>query len=377
VTASTPTHKNSPVGEIHFGAEVEGAVEQAADWLGDPELAGLLRTAYHPGAGYGEAFAKLFAGIFREFGVILLDANDPELHRIAAPIFAASIRQSSELDSALLARGDALRSGGFHEQVKVTPSSTPLFASQDGARIPIHRANGGFLIGAVALDQAELLRRIEASPQQFTPNVLLRPVVQDYLLPTLAYVGGPAEIAYFAQAAVVYEALLGRITPSLPRLAVTLVEPHIKRLLDRYGLTAGDAFIDEEQLRDLMAQRTLPSDLTATFEAARLQLHDSLQSISSALGRLDPTLVPAAAKAGAKMRHQIDRLHTRTVHAELRRNVILARHAAQLSSALYPGGNLQERTIGGIYFVARHQDLLRRLYDAASPDCLDHQVLFL
>jgi uncharacterized protein YllA (UPF0747 family) len=155
------------------------------------------------------------------------------------------------------------------------------------------------------------------------------------------------------------------------------VEPHIKRLLDRYALTVNDVFIGEEQLRDRMAERTLPSDLTASFDAARQQLHDSLRTISESLGRLDSTLVQAAEKAGGKMRHQLDRLHTRAVHAELRQNLILARHATQLSSALFPGGNLQERTIGGVYFLARYPNLLRLLYETASLDCLDHQVLYL
>src|SRR5262249_44518192 len=154
---------------------------------------------------------------------------DPELHRIAEPIYRAAIERAEELDDTLLARGKELESAGYHQQVKVTPSSSLLFALRDGARIPIHRrANGKenrFTIGNEELSQHELQAQISSAPQNFSPNVLLRPVVQDYLLPTLTYTGGSAEVAYFAQGAVVYERLLGRVTPIVPRFSATIVEP--------------------------------------------------------------------------------------------------------------------------------------------------------
>ena len=147
----------------------------------------------------------------------MLGSCRSELHRIAAPLFADAIRRAGELDDALLARNRELQAGKYHEQVKVTAESTPLFALVDGVRVPIHRANGGFKVGRESLSAEELLRRIETSPENFNANVLLRPVLQDYWLPTLAYIGGPAEIAYFAQVGVVYEKLLGRITPVVSR----------------------------------------------------------------------------------------------------------------------------------------------------------------
>jgi uncharacterized protein YllA (UPF0747 family) len=156
---------------------------------------------------------------------------------------------------------------------------------------------------------------------------------------------------------------------------VTLVEPHVQRLLARYDLTVSDTFMTEERLRDRLAKRVLPPDLTSHFQAARARLRESLDSITGGLRQLDPTLVEAAERSGAKMRHQLDRLQTRAAYAELRRNEILVRHAALLRSALYPGGNLQERTIGGIYFLARHPNLLQQLHDAASPACHELQVL--
>ena len=199
-----------------------------------------MRETYRPGETLGTAFARLYARLFADWGVIVLDASDGELHRIAAPIYQAAIERSDELAAALLKRGEALEAAGYYQQVKVTPSSVLVFTLQNGARTAIHNRERSdeFVIGsgegdAEKTSKAELLRRVACAPEQFSPNVLLRPIVQDYLLPTLAYTGGAAEAAYFAQAGAVYEALLGRVTPIVPRFSATIVEPKIQRLIER------------------------------------------------------------------------------------------------------------------------------------------------
>src|SRR3989454_9155950 len=214
LTAPAQGPPDAPVGTVTFGAEIEPVVEAVAGILGDSEVTGFLRDAYRPEENLGSAFARLFTRLFANWGVILLDASDRELHAIAEPIYRAAIERTAELDDALLARGKELEAAGYHQQVKVTPSSTLLFTLRGGARIVVHRRPNGslnpdFLVGEERISQPKLLDEISSSPHHFSPNVLLRPVVQDYLVPTLAYAGGSAEIAYFAQAAVVYHALLG------------------------------------------------------------------------------------------------------------------------------------------------------------------------
>ncbi|MBZ5597185.1 MAG: bacillithiol biosynthesis cysteine-adding enzyme BshC [Acidobacteriia bacterium] len=381
----TPTEglPDAPVSTIKLGAEIGPVVEAAAALLGDSEVAGWLRQCYQPGETLGSAFARLFAKLFADWGVILLDASDPELHAIAAPIYGSAVERAEELDEALLVRGKALESAGYHQQVKVTPSSTLLFTLRDGGRIPVHRRTNGspqpdFLIGEEKIPQAELLRRIAAAPHHFSPNVLLRPVVQDYLLPTLTYTGGAAEVAYFAQAAVAYEALLGRITPIVPRFSATIVEPKPQTLLQRYRLGLTDLFPGPESLREQLAAHTLSQEVQAAFENAGTNLEKSLSVLRESLARLDKTLVEAANNAGSKMQHQLEQLRSRAARAELRHSEVLARHAEFLSNTLYPNKTLQEREIGGIYFVARRGlDLLRQLYETIHTDCLDHQVITL
>jgi uncharacterized protein YllA (UPF0747 family) len=282
-----------------------------------------------------------------------------------------------------LALGKALESAGYHQQVKVTTSSTLLFTLKNGARVPVHRRvsadeSADFLIEGEHISQAELLRRVTSSPQDFSGNVLLRPVIQDYLLPTLAYVGGSAEVAYFAQVGVVYEALLGRITPVIPRLSATVVEAKPKGLLERYGLCLTDLFQGPEKLRELMAFRALSNELQSAFDQGEASLEKSMAAIRESLARLDTTLVDSATNAASKMQHQLAQLRSRAARAELRQTEIVSRHADLLCNLLYPNKTLQERQIGGCYFIARHgAELLQGLYDTIHADCLDHQVVFI
>ena len=378
-TVPTQPLPAAPVGTIRFGAEIESVVGAATGILGPSSISDFLREAYRPGETFGSAFARLFARLFADWGVILLDAADPEFHQIAEPIYQAAIERVSELDDALLARGKELETAGYQQQVKVTPSSTLLFTLHGGARVPVHRhPNGGtdFLIEDEQVSQGELLGRIKSAPQEFSANVLLRPVIQDYLLPTLAYVGGAAEVAYFAQVRVVYQALLERVTPIVPRLSATIIEPKPKTLLERYGLSLPDLFLGSEKLRELMAARSLPQELQSAFDQAEASLQKSLAAIRESLGRLDPTLVDSATNAASKMRHQLTQLRARAARAELRHEEILARKADLLCNLLYPNKTLQEREIAGAYFMARQgTEFLQALYNTIHTDCLDHQVV--
>src|SRR6202050_799926 len=274
-TLTTWSHgvASAPVGNVLLGEEILPAVEEAAALLGDSEASQWLRESYRPGETLGTAFARLFARLFGTWGVILLDASDAELHRVAAPIYRAAIERAEELDAALLNRGQALEKAGYSQQVKVTSSSVLLFAMHEGARTAIHRrvSGGGsgtaaeFVIGgepgAEKLSSGELQDRVASAPENFSPNVLLRPVVQDYLLPTLAYTGGAAEAAYFAQVGAVYEMILGRVTPIIPRFSATLVESKVQRWLQKYDITVPDTFQGTEALGQKLASHTLPAGL--------------------------------------------------------------------------------------------------------------------
>jgi len=385
-TLATPSHgvAGAPVSEVRLGEEILLLVELAAKTLGDCDVTRLLREAYRPGETLGTAFARLYARWFAEWGVVLLDASDRELHRVAEPVYLAAVERAAELDDALLDRGKALEAAGYHQQVKVTASSVLLFALRDRARTAMQRrANGAaaeFIIESESrtekVSQSELLEQVAASPEFFSPNVLLRPVVQDYLLPTLAYTGGAAETAYFAQVGAVYEVLAGRVTPIVPRFSATLVEPKIQRLLERHGVSMLDVFGGADALRQKLAERNLPQSLQAAFDTMNKSLDSNLATIREKLELLDRTLVDAAQTAGSKMHHQLERLYTQAARAEAQKGELVGRHAEMLAQALYPNKGLQEREIGGVYFVARYgAELLHQIHDTIRTDCHDHQVL--
>jgi bacillithiol synthase len=383
-TLATSSHgtAGAPVGTVRMGDEILPVVEQAAALLGDNEIAALLRETYRPGETLSTAFARLFARLFADWGVIVLDASDGALHRIAAPVYRAAIERADELAAALLARGQSLEAAGYHQQVKVTSSSVLVFTMQNGARTAIHHHSESdrFMIGsekdAEKISQAELLQRLRTTPENFSPNVLLRPIVEDYLLPTLAYTGGAAEAAYFAQAGAVYEKLLGRVTPIVPRFSATIVEPKIQRLLEKHGISLAAVFPGPEALRRQLAANSLPEDLQAAFDTARKSLDSQLATVVEKLIKLDRTLVDAAETSRSKIQHQLEKLYAQAARAEAQKGELLTRHAETLSQALYPEKGLQERGIGGVYFLARYgNELLQQLYDAIHSDCPDHQIL--
>jgi bacillithiol biosynthesis cysteine-adding enzyme BshC len=375
-TVETEGKPDSPVANVRLAAGTNEVVAKAAQILGETLAAEYLWDSYRAGESFSNAYARLYTRLFADYGLVLLDPSDEELHKIATPLFVEAIERAGELDEALLARNREIAQAGYHEQVKITAESTPLFALVEGARVPIHRANGGFSIRKERLTLDELKRRVEEHPESFNANVLLRPVLQDYWLPTLAYIGGPAEIAYFAQVGVVFEKLLGRVTTVLPRMSATLIEPKIEKLINKYELNLQDMFHGETQLRDELAAKSLPPELKMDFERGRLAVEEAMQRISESLHKLDPTLVEAARNATNKMIYQVGHLEKRASQAELRREEILSRHAAMIENSLYPRKTLQEREIAGLYFYAKYgAALIDRLIETAGNPCPEHKIV--
>lgn len=380
-TGPTTGVAGAPVSDLNLTNEITSVIDQVAPLLGDMDVTGALREGYVPGASLGAAFASFYARIFAEWGVILLDASDPELAKIAEPMYRASVEHSEELAKALLERGKALEAAGYHQQVKVAESSVLLFTKVDGVRTPIHRRDDGeFVIGPETaqekISKADLLQRIAQHPEWFSPNVLLRPVVEDYLLPTLAYTGGAAETAYFGQAGVVYEMILGRVTPVVPRFSATIVEPKMQRLLEKHSISVTDVFEGPEAVRREIAAHSLPADLKHAFETAKASFDSNFAALKEKLEKLDRTLVDAADTSLSKMQHQLEKLHAQAARAESQKGELVSRHAELLSQSLYPDKGLQERGIGGIYFLARYGNgLLHQLHESMHSDCHDHQIL--
>src|SRR6266436_3644290 len=264
-----------PVGRIPLSAQIEPFVQEAAELLanqGSDLLAQYLMESYRPEETYGSAFGKLFARLFVRQGLILMDPLDAGLHRVAAPLYQHALAERDALNEKLLKRGKELDRAGFDAQVKVTSRSTLLFYLADGLRQVITASGGTFQAGEKSWTRDELVHRTHTEPENFSPNALFRPVVQDYLLPTAAYIAGPAEISYFAQSEVAYRHLLGRMPVTLARAGVTLVDAKANKLLQRYGVSIEDVWAGSQGLRHKMEGKSLPDSLAQKFDRDQKQI---------------------------------------------------------------------------------------------------------
>jgi uncharacterized protein YllA (UPF0747 family) len=287
------------------------------------------------------------------------------------------------LETALLARSGELTSAGYHAQVLVTPGHSLLFLldAETGARQPLRRGeNGQWKAGAQTYSTTEVLAILDTEPERLSPNALLRPVFQDGILPTAAYIAGPAEIAYFAQSAVIYERVLGHVTPVLPRLSATLVEPALAKVLASHEIQFPQLW--EAKTADGLSQRlgarAMPIELKRKLSGAGKSLDTELDALTEYMAAMSPDLGRAAGVSANKMRYQMNRLRGMAASFEVQREASLQKHATALMLNLFPEGQLQERVIGGIWFMARYgEGLPSLLVENAAQECPGHRVLFL
>jgi bacillithiol biosynthesis cysteine-adding enzyme BshC len=352
-----PAMADVPVGRVLLGTEITDLVQFASSLLSGPDsssLAEILQLAYTPTATYGGAFAQLFASIFTDEGLILLDPLDERLHRVAAPILRQALEQRDELNALLLARGKDLEHAGYAAQVNVTSRSTVVFSMEDGQRKVISTANGdSFSSGRHTASRDEWLQKLENYPELFSPNALFRPVVQDFLLPTAAYFGGPAEIAYYAQSQVLYEKLLGRMPVILPRADFTLVDPKAVRILNRYHLEVEDVWQGRQTLRKRMYRENLPKKLTRQFNSTLRRMETSTKKLHGAIAKVDPTIQGAIARAEKRIRYQIEKLREKTGASLDRHDKLVEQQEQFLENLLYPEKRLQSRDLCFLPFLSR------------------------
>ncbi|HEX9188731.1 MAG TPA: bacillithiol biosynthesis cysteine-adding enzyme BshC, partial [Vicinamibacteria bacterium] len=273
--------------------------------LGRDETLALVAECYRPGIPLSEAFAGLVSRALPE--MVVLDPSDLALKRLAFPVLARELREGSPTSRLALEAGKALLAGGYHQQVPVRPGFLNLFAVVDGERRALALSGGVVEVRGTRerWSVEDALRRLEEDPAAWSPGALLRPLVQDALLPTAAYVGGPAEIAYHAQISPSY-AHFGIPRPALlPRPSVTLVEPPQARTLDAEKLALGDLAGDPETLVSRWARDAYP-DVEAAFARAREALERELRAVEEALGAHDPTLRAAAAAARGRALFPVD-----------------------------------------------------------------------
>lgn len=336
-----------PMADVPLG-DVEALLAQLVEAAGsaaDPAPLDAVRAAYGPGETVGSAYLRLLRALLEPLGVAVLDASHPSVRQAGEPLLRRALVRAAEVEQALEARTAMIAAHGFTPQVAPVPGLSLVFA-RDGAgkaRVPIARA------AAVAAEpDAEL-----------GPNVLLRPVVERAILPTLAYVAGPGELAYFAQVSAVAEVLEAAAPLALPRWSCTLVEPDVQALLDRHGLDVGD-LADPHAVERRLAQALLPDEVADTLAELRTAVARAAERLAGTPADLLPHTVATGFQG--QLEHRIGRLERRYRAAVARREQGLMREVAVLRGTLHPGGQRQERALNLIPLLARFgSDTLREM----------------
>lgn len=340
-----------PLGDVT--AQLE-ALRSAAGSASYPAILDAVTRRYEPGKSIGHAYVALLRDVLATLGVSVLDAWHPAVREQGAPLLRRALERAHEVEAALFARDTELKAAGFSPQVQTVRGRSLVFSAADGRRARLRSGRSG-----APAEESKVL--------DLSPNVLLRPLLERTILPTVAYMGGPAEIAYFAQVSAVAAALEYEPPLILPRWSGMVIEQRVEKILDRYGLTPGD-FADPHAVETRLAKESLPAELRSRLDDMRRAVGEQIARLADVEGS---RFVSDTVTEGVKRNilRLIDRLERRYTAAVKREGNDALRDAAVARAALYPLGFPQERALNGIPLIARHGE---ELYDAVLSEAARH-----
>jgi len=347
------------VERIRLDASVEALHARLASLLPPSEfredvLAG-LRQAYAPGCGFAEAFARWMGGLLAGRGIVLFDPADHEAKRLTLPIFEREIDHAGATSRAAHERGETLTAAGYHAQIARAGNELNLFWHGD-RREALRIVEGRFesADGKDSWTPRELRDAVRAHPENASPGVLLRPITQDYLLPTAAYVGGPAEVAYWAQIHAIYP-LFDMTPPAItPRAGATLLEGKIAKTIDKLDIDWSSLSGDVEPVITETLRRLLPGDFAERFDRERSQWEASFARLEEAVTAFDPSLRSAVHTSAGRVQHEGRELERKLMHVWKRRQDETVQKIRRAAGHLFPHGGLQERTLSLVGYLARY-----------------------
>jgi bacillithiol biosynthesis cysteine-adding enzyme BshC len=336
------------------------------------EVADAAAAAYVEGGTMGGGFGGLLRRFLAQFDILYLDPLMPQFRELAAPALRKAVAEAPELTAALLERNRELTAAGYHTQVHVEDHTSLVFLLENGKRLALRRKGGEYTQNGRRFTSQELMDRAAS----LSPNAILRPVIQDSMVPTVAYIGGPAEVAYLAQSETLYRGILGRMPVAVPRAGFTLLDARSEKLMDRYGLNLTDLFQGEAGLRDKIAARLIPASLKGAMRETAAGVDRAVAHLHAEMRSFDPTLAQALERSGRKIRYQMEKMEKKAGREAVRRDERAVRDAALLTNLIYPERHLQERLYSILPFLAKHgMDLIPTIYDQLQIDCPDHRLM--
>lgn len=383
--ASKESDRGLPVGSIEipesFAVELQGGFDEFPSGEFAPEVRRELAEIWKPGRSIGESFCSDIQRIFKDHGLIVVDPLDVRLKRLAAPVYGRAIAGADEITRALIERSKELVAAGYHSQVLVGPDYFPLFYhADDGVRSSIRSNGDSYRVSATKLEftTTELLDLSQNSPERFSPGVMLRPVVQDHLFPTLCYFGGGAEIAYFAQNSEVYRLLDRPATTIFHRQSFTIVDHKHQKTLQKYKLKLVDLFAGYEALLPHIVDRIVNPSTASLFADAEEKINIELNRLDQELSRIDPTLGANLATRRRKILYHISALQKKFRRAQVEKDETVRRQIHSLFASLLPTGHLQERHLNVASFSLRFGDaFIETVSDSIDLEDRGHRVLYL
>ena len=368
-----------PIAQVELGSFIEGAVAALEASLAPseftPELLAVLRQSYAPGHGMADAFCRWLEALLGPRGLIVHDASDPAAKPLVAPLFAREIERAGHTVQCAIDAGQALTALGYHAQVTPQPGSAAVFWTQDG-RVAMRTADDEIVIGERRETRAAVAARALSHPGEFSPNVLLRPLVQDSLFPTVCYVAGPSELAYLAQLKQVYEAFGVPMPLVHPRASATLIDANAARFLSRGDVAFESLRAHDESALNALLAAALPPSIDAAVEGVLHAVEERMTTLAQEVGAVDSTLEGAVRSATGRMQDDVKKLQSKILQAAKRKDDTLRRQFKHAQAQAFPGGTPQERAVGAISFLNKYgPNLVDRLAEGLTLEPGIHTVL--
>jgi bacillithiol synthase len=367
------------VGKIEFDETIDsifaGLDQSLVQTEFKPKVLELFRTAYQKGMTFNRAFAHLLNVLLENSGLVFLDPNDKEVKKLLAPLFQRELAETPKFCQLVVDQSAELEKQ-YHAQIK--PKSLNLFFFHRGGRYLLEPRPDDYTLKGTRqhLTKEFVTEAAKNTPELFSSNVVLRPICQDWLLPTLAYVGGPAEIAYFAQLKPLYEAVNIPCPIVYPRASATIMEEKAEKVLERFSVSLLDLLTDVERVKEKVAGQVAELNLDEVFGGTFLTVQEAFDGIKSAMQDIDLTLVGALDNVAKKTISNVEGLKEKAVAAQKRQHEVSLRQIDKAASIVFPKGGFQERELNVVYFLNKYgMEFLRWLYGELKIDIFKHQVI--
>lgn len=376
--------RKASVGHLPLSPEVAGLIDEFAALMPGTEFKDAVLQAVRETAvgDYGEWFGRLMAWLFRGTGLVFINPLLPEARRQAAPVFARAIAGAPEVGAGLDAGYAAVTGAGYAPAVERTPGSLGLFTYHQGERLRLLWEGDRVWLRddpAVSWSRSELAELALAEPERFSPDVTLRPVSQGYILPDLACICGPGEVAYWALLGPVFAAC-GRTAPVVyPRLSATLVEPPLARNLEKQELTLAEVFGTLAERRQALLDETDPIGLDQVFSSFRADLDQRLSGLLAQLKPLGANLEQQGDEHRRQILLQLTKWEEKARQQHRKNCETFLKQLDRLAVNLAPHDKPQDRAFTILpYLIKYGPDLPQRLADLLQlTEPWQHQVVYL